>query len=155
MSNERRRPARPGGEPPPQSMRLPDGSAVDLGPLVREITDRYLAAFPDELDRYADPGVVREWSEHDNRHLLNWAAQHVSGRLTDFQHQIAWLGGVLEARDFPLPRYAADLAIAAEVVDSRLGRPGEAIAVSLREGAEMVRARGSFLSAPPDQPAPG
>lgn len=127
-------------------MRLPDGSDVDLAPLVREITDRYLSAFPDELDRYADGDVVREWSEYDNRHLLNWAAQHASGRLTDFQNQIAWLGGVLEARDFPLPRYAADLAIAAEVVVTRLGAPGEAIAGPLREGAEMVRARGSFLA---------
>ena len=127
-------------------MRLPDGSEVDLGPLVREITARYVAAFPDELDRYADPDVMREWSEHDNRHLLNWAAEHAGGRLNGFQRQIAWLGGVLEARDFPLPRYAADLAIAAEVVDSRLGTPGEAIAVSLREGAEMVRAAGSFLA---------
>ena len=146
MSGERRRPARPGGEPPPESMRLPDGSEAELGPLVREITDRYVAAFPDELDRYADPDVMREWSEHDNRHLLNWAAQHASGRLAGFQSQIAWLARVLEARDFPLPRYAADLAIAAEVVHSRLGARGEAVAESLREGAEMVRATRTFLS---------
>lgn len=146
MSDQRRRPARPGGEPPPQSMRLPDGSEIDLGPLVREITDRYLAAFPDELDRYADPDVVRAWSEHDNRHLLSWAAQHACGRLTDFRRQIAWLGGVLETREFPLPRYAADLAIAAEVVDTRLGAPGEAIAASLRDGSESVLTRISFLA---------
>jgi hypothetical protein len=57
-----------------------------------------------------------------------------------FERQLAWLAGVLEARDFPLERLARNLEIAAAVVRSsdacRLKPP-----VVLEEGARFVRSR--------------
>lgn len=134
----RRRPrlSRPSGDAPPDRMTLPCGASCPLRPLAAAITDRFLAAFPDELGRYDDVDAVRAWCEHDNRHLLGWAALDARG-YASLVDQVCWLGRVLEARGYPLGRLAADLAIAADVVEEHLGEPGAAVAEALR------RARGA------------
>ena len=65
--------SRPGGHAPPEQVTL-EGRRIALAPLAAEVTARFLARHPDELERYEDPEVVREWCEHDSRHLLGWAA---------------------------------------------------------------------------------
>jgi hypothetical protein len=110
----------PSGYPPPAEAQLGDGPALDLGALAAEICSRYRAEFPDEEARYGDAGMA--WCVHDNQHLLNWAVTEANG-YGGFDRQVAWLAGVLDARDFPLDRLARDLEIAAEVVgDAELAR---------------------------------
>jgi hypothetical protein len=60
------------------------------------------------------------------------------------EEQVAWLGKVLEARDFPLDRLARDLDLAAEIVGLRVPG-GDAVAAALTRAAAMVRARETFL----------
>jgi hypothetical protein len=52
---------------------------------------------------------------HDNQHLINWALVEANN-YGGFERQLAWLAGVLEARDFPLQRLARNLEIAATIV---------------------------------------
>ena len=56
------------------------------------------------------------------------------------QHHVGWLAGILDARDFPLEHLAANLELAAGVVDERL-QDAEAVAERLRAAAVSVRAR--------------
>lgn len=51
---------------------------------------------------------------HDNQHILNWAALDL-GAYADLDAQLAWLGRLLHARDFPMDRFVRNLEIAAEV----------------------------------------
>jgi hypothetical protein len=141
---ERARPAPPSGMPPPATASLPGGREIDLVPMAREVCARYAGEFPDEQERYGDAG--RAWCVHDNQHLLNWAVLDVRGDLS-LQEQVAWLGRVLEARDFPLHRLARNLDLDAEVVRESVGTDGDAAAVAaaLERAATMVRTRGSFL----------
>lgn len=148
MSGARARPAPPSGMPPPTAERLPDGREADLLALAREICGRYAAEYPDERERYGDAGQA--WCVHDNQHLVQWAMLDVRG-LVRLDDQVAWLGRVLEARDFPLDRLARDLDLGAEVVRERLGAGGDgaAVAAALDRAAALVRARGTFLEPPP------
>jgi hypothetical protein len=130
----------PSGEPPPTEARVAGGEAIDLRALAEEICRRYRAEFPDEQGRYGDAGIA--WCVHDNQHILNWAVGEVNG-VVELERELAWLGGVLEARAFSLDRLARDLEIAAEVTGERLGEP--ALADGLRAGAAFVRSRGTFL----------
>jgi hypothetical protein len=57
--------------------------------------------------------------------------------------QVAWLGRVLQAREFPIDRLARNLELAAEVAGHALGE--DAVASALRGAATMVRDRESFL----------
>lgn len=107
------RPAPPSGAAPPVEVYLPDGTAVDLRALAREICARYRAEFPDEQKRYGDAGI--EWCLHDNLYLLAWAFQDARDGTVVLGEQALWLARVLAARDFPVPRLARDLEIAAEV----------------------------------------
>ena len=101
--------------PPPADARLPGGEAIDLIPLAREICRRYHEEYPDEEARNGDVGVA--WCEHDNRHILRWAAIGLDLEDPDYlDRQVRWLAEVLEARDFPLERLVRNLEIAAEVV---------------------------------------
>ena len=102
-----------GGTPPPESAQVGE-TELPLKPLAEEICRRYRSEYPDEAERYGDAGIA--WCVHDNQHILAWAAQDAEGRDGLLQAQVAWLAGVLAARDFPLDRLARDLAIAAEVV---------------------------------------
>ena len=54
------------------------------------------------------------------------------------QHHVAWLAGVLAARDFPLEHLAANLELAADVVEDRIEQ-GPAVADRLRAAAITVR----------------
>jgi hypothetical protein len=135
-----RRPAPPGGWPPPPRVTLA-GVAVDLNALARATAERYFEAYPEDLERYGD--LAREWEIHDTQHLLNWAVGDVEGYV-ELEAQVAWLAGVLEARDFPLEHLAGNLELAGAVVEEQLEGGGE-VAARLRAAGAMVRERGTFL----------
>jgi hypothetical protein len=84
-----------------------------LEPVAREICDRYYAEYADEEARYGPRGEA--WCVHDNQHIVNWAALDMC-ELADFDGQLAWLGRLLHARDFPMDRYVRNVEIASEVV---------------------------------------
>jgi hypothetical protein len=134
----------PTGNPPPATAQLHDGQTLDLRVLAEEICARYRAEFPDEQERYGNAGMA--WCAHDNQHILNWAVTERNG-YGGFERQLAWLAGVLEARDFPLSRLARDLDIAAAVLEEALERDGS-LAETLKGGARFVRSRPSFLGKP-------
>jgi hypothetical protein len=134
-----RRPAPPGGWPPPPEATL-GGVPVDLGELARAVSDRYFERYPEDLERYGE--LAREWEIHDTQHLLNWAIGDVEG-FVDLAHQVAWLAGVLEARDFPVEHLAGNLDLAADVVAERL--ESAPVAERLRTAGAMVRERKTFL----------
>jgi hypothetical protein len=127
----------PTGYPAPASAQLHNGPTLELRALAREICARYRAEYPDEEERYGDAGIA--WCIHDNQHILNWAVVESNG-YGGFERQLAWLAGVLEARDFPLQRLARDLDIAADVLDE-LGTPHPGPSEILAEAARFVRAR--------------
>ena len=81
--------------------------------MAREICSRYYAQYTDEHDRYGARGEA--WCVHDNQHIVHWAALDL-GQYTDLDAQLAWLGRLLEARDFPMDRFVRNLEIAAEVL---------------------------------------
>ena len=138
-----RRPEPPSGQPPPTEARLGDGDPLDLAALAREICRRYRDEYPDEAERYGDAGIA--WCVHDNQHLLNWAAGSVNGYV-DFEREVAWLGRVLEAREFPIDRLARNLDIAAEVVREQVGgQPGDRLGEVLAGAAAFVRSSETFL----------
>jgi hypothetical protein len=128
------RTAAPSGWPPPTEARL--GTAtVALEPLAAATAERYFARFPEDLERYGD--AARAWELHDTQHLLHWAIGDVGGSV-DLQREVGWLVRVLAARDFPLEHLAANLELAADVVDDRLD-DGAAVAERLRVAAVSVR----------------
>jgi hypothetical protein len=98
----------PSGASAPVTAELRDGEALDLRARAQQICRRYRDEFPDEKERYGDAGMA--WCMHDNQHLLNWAVAESNG-YGGFKRQLAWLAGVVEARDFPLERLARDLDI--------------------------------------------
>ncbi len=134
----------PSGYPPPVSAELLGGETLDLRALAQEICARYWAEFPDEQERYGDAGTA--WCVHDNQHILNWAVTELNG-YGGFERQLAWLAGVLEARDFPLDRLARNLDIAAAVSAEKLERADQLAEILLR-GARFVRSRSTFLREP-------
>jgi hypothetical protein len=135
-----RRPAPPGGWPPPDRATLA-GQPVELAPLAADVAEIYFEAHPEDLERYGD--VAREWERHDTQHLLNWAIGDVEGHV-DLVKQVSWLAGVLEARDFPLAHLASNLDLAASVVETRVAA-GPAVAERLRAAAAHVRDTDTFL----------
>jgi len=135
-----RRTQPPGGWPPPEHARL-DGRDVALVPLANAISERYFERYPEDLERYGE--LARQWEVHDTQHLLNWAIGDVEGHV-DLERQVAWLAGVLEARDFPLGHLAGNLELAADVVEDELG-DAAALAGRLRDAAAHVRGRETFL----------
>jgi hypothetical protein len=125
----------PSGWPPPTEARLGD-AMVELPPLAAATAERYFERFPEDLERYGD--AARAWELHDTLHLLHWAIGDVEGYV-DMQHHVGWLAGVLASREFPLEHLAANLELAADVVEDRLER-GPAVADRLRAAAITVRA---------------
>lgn len=131
---------RPGGTAPPELVALA-GREVALRPLAEAVAERYFARFPGDLERYGE--VARDWELHDTAHLLNWAIGDAEGWV-DLERQVSWLAGVLAARGFPLEHLAANLELAADVVEERLAsgeRPAGAVASRLRAAAASVWAR--------------
>lgn len=129
------RPAPPSGAAAPLDARAPDGTMLDLRELARGVCARYRAEFPDEEERYGDAGQA--WCVHDNQYILHWALLDAQG-LTTLDDQIAWLGRVLDARDFPLDRLARNLDLAADVI-AALRRPWcDDVAVRLRAAKAAI-----------------
>ena len=135
---------RPGGQPPPEHITLAN-RRIALSPIAATVTERFLERHPDELERYENPELVREWCEHDTRHLIGWAAGEAE-RGTSLARQLDWLGVVLESRGYPVQRLADTLDIAADVLAETLGAQAEKINRSLRGGAEHVRSKSTFLT---------
>ena len=133
----------PSGYPPPATAALAEGETLDLRRLAEEIAGRYLAEFPDERRHHGDVAVA--WCVHDNQHILNWAVNEWKG-YGGLERQLAWLGGVLEARHVPVDRLARDLDIAAAVLEGELPPPHRGLARTVASAAGFVRSRGSFLS---------
>lgn len=128
--------APPSGFPPPDEARLENGTTLDLPSLAQEICRRYREEFPDEIERYGDAGMA--WCRHDNQHILAWGAMATRGHL-DLWSKIEWLAGVLAARDFPLPRLARNLEIAAEVLGEIAPEADGGVGIELRAAAGRVR----------------
>jgi hypothetical protein len=115
---------------------------LDLHALAAAVCERYYAEFADEDAVYGEAG--RRWCQHDNQHLLHWAALDVAG-VVCLDEQVAWLARILETRSFPLPRLARSLELGADVVRRDLGPGAEAMALRLERAAAMIRERGTFL----------
>jgi hypothetical protein len=107
---------------------LPDGGRLELAAPAWEIALRHRAEYPDEEGRYGDRGL--EWCAYDNQWILAWAAADAGG-FDDLGSRLAWLAGILSARDYPVERLARDVEIAGEVV-----APLRAV---LEAGARAVR----------------
>ncbi len=88
---------------------------------------------------------MREWCEHDTRHLIGWAASEAE-RGSSLAKQLDWLGVVLESRGYPVQRLADTLEIAAGVMGEQLGDTAEGIRASLTAGAAHVRFKPTFLA---------
>ncbi len=135
---------RPGGHPPPGHITLQE-ERISLAPIVAAVAERFLERHPDELERYENPELVREWCEHDTRHLIAWAAAEAE-RGSPLTKQLDWLGVVLESRGYPVQRLADTLEISAAVLAERLGPGAENINASLTAGAAHVRSKPTFLT---------
>jgi len=121
---------------------VPGGADLDLHALAEAVCARYYAEFPDEDAVYGEVG--RAWCQHDNQHLLNWAALDVAGAVV-LDDQVAWLARILEARGFPILRLARSLELGGEVVRATVGAGAEPMAATLDGAAAMIRERGTFL----------
>ena len=138
MTGRPLQPPQGGEEAPRLSSPLAGGDPLDLVALATAISERYMAEYPDERDRYGDAGIA--WCVHDNQHLLNWATESVNGDLVDIRQEVAWLATVLESRDFPIDRLARGLDIAADVVLDRVdGAGAQELAALLTDTAGFVR----------------
>jgi hypothetical protein len=123
------------------------GQTLRLVGLAEEVADRFMAEFPDEMERHGERG--HEWCIHDNHYLLAWAAGDLESRELLrpppgpglMERQVAWLSDVLAARGYPLERVARDLEIAADVVMERGGPAGPAVRERLLAGADLIRRR--------------
>ena len=135
MPRSRPRLAAPSGAAAPIDVTAPDGSVVDLRDLAKEVCRRYRDEFPDEEQRYGDAGQA--WCLHDNQYILHWALLDAQD-LTSLDRQVAWLGRVLAARDFPLDRLARDLELCADVVAATGAAWAEGVAGRLRSVASGV-----------------
>ena len=119
-------------------MELPSGERLVLAPLAAETARRFLAEFPDELERYGDAG--REWCEHDTQWLLAWAGEDLAVGGGHFANNVRWLAGILRAREYPVGRLRRDLELGADVV-AELGPAFEDVAEKLRRGARLLQTR--------------
>jgi hypothetical protein len=64
--------------------------------------------------------------------------------MLDLEEKLAWLGLILEARQFPLDRYAHSLELLAQTV--RAAAPAAVdLAARLESGATFVRSTASFV----------
>jgi hypothetical protein len=134
----------PSGMAPPTAAPSPvDGAPdLDLYGLAAAVVERYYAEFTDEDAVYGEVG--RAWCQHDNQHLLNWAAHDVAGTVS-LNDQVAWLARILESRSFPILRLARSLDLGADVVRETHGPDAEPMAQRLAGAARMIRERGTFL----------
>ena len=120
-----RKPARPGGMPPPTDVDLPDGTVVDLRRLAERVAEIHLRRHPEDVERYG-LDLAHEWCVHDHQHMLAWAIADL-----DLERQVLWLAGVLHARTYPVANLTDSLITAAGVVEEQLG-PDHAAVISAR-----------------------
>ena len=115
-----------------------DDAVAALIPPADAITARYLAEFPEDVERHGE--ATAEWCRHDNQWLLSWAVDDVRGA-TDLEQQALWLARVLYARGMPVSRLARNLEIASEVVRPGVfGAASEPVAERLQAAARTVAA---------------
>jgi hypothetical protein len=127
---------------PPERVRGLHGHQIDLVEIARRTCIAYDREFPDERERYGPAGA--EWCRHDTQHLLNWAVLSLTEDL-DYERELSWLGRVLEAREFPLPRLARCLELLAQTTQERI--PDEPqVAERVRQGAVFIASHESFLT---------
>jgi hypothetical protein len=128
----------PSGDTPPQMFDLTDDTTIDLGPLARQLCDRYYETYPDDLERYGEAG--RAWCEHDSRYLLAWALEDARAGTVDCVAQVAWLGSVLRARDFPIDRLAYHVELTATLLrTAALGHAVDRAAERMADAAGQLR----------------
>ena len=128
--------APPSGGTPPPATAIVRGETLDLAPLAREISRRFLLEFPDERERYGDAGL--EWCVHDNQWLLGWAAEALELGGGHLVGNVRWLARILAARGYPAARLVRDLELAAEVVGEETDAT-HAVAERLRHAAASLR----------------
>jgi hypothetical protein len=127
----------PSGADPPTSFELGDGTAIDLGPLARLLTDQYYDIYPDDLERYGTTGQA--WCEHDTRYLLAWALEDARAGTVNCIEQVQWLGRVLAARSYPLERLARHVQLTAAALRSpELGETGTRAAERMSDAASSL-----------------
>ena len=124
---------------------MPDGRSVQLAPLARAITERFLAEYPDELERH---DAAAEWCRHDNQYVLAWVIEdlRLPGRMSA---NVRWLARVLEARGYPLERLERSLTLVADVVAAAVPSHAAELRERLAAVAADVRVP-SFSGAPSD-----
>ena len=131
-----RRPARPGGMPPPTEVALPDGTPVSLVALAERVAELHLRRHPEDVERYGQE-LAHDWCVHDHQHMLAWAIADL-----DLERQVLWLAGVLHARGYPVPNLTDSLLTAAGVIDEDIGgEPAAVISARLRTTADTLAAR--------------
>jgi hypothetical protein len=127
----------PSGEPPPATSGAIDGSSIDLGPLALAACERYFTVYPDDVEGLGPAG--RAWCDHDSRYLLAWGLEDARTGDEDCVAQVAWLGRVLVARDFPLERLVAHVGLTASVLrGADLGDLGQRAADRLQKAADEL-----------------
>ena len=130
----------PAAQAPPafEMFEFADGTTIDLGPLASQLCARYYETYPDDLGRYGDAG--RAWCEHDSRYLLAWALEDARAGTVDCVAQVAWLGRVLSARDFPIDRLAHHVALTATLLrTAALGQTADRAAERMAVAASQLR----------------
>jgi hypothetical protein len=75
---------------------------------------------------------------HDNQHIVQWAALDLA-EYADLDAQLAWLGRLLAARDFPMERFVRNLEIASEVVSEQGVSAGAVADRLIRAAREFQR----------------
>jgi hypothetical protein len=87
------------------------------------ICERFYAEFPVHDERYRERG--RAYCAHDNAYLVAWLvdALGVAGEAS-FGRNVAWLRGLLNARNFPMAAFRRNLTLVGDAV-TRL-RPDDA-----------------------------
>ncbi|HET8978072.1 MAG TPA: hypothetical protein VFN87_07930 [Solirubrobacteraceae bacterium] len=126
----------PGGMAPPELAELPDGSRLALRGLAEKISDAHLERHPEDAERYGTE-MARAWCVHDNQHLLFWAAGDL-----DLAGQLAWLAGVLDARDYPVANLVDNVTTGADVLERETPTAaGRAVAERMRAAAHDLALR--------------
>ena len=102
----------------------------------------FVAEFPGYVTRYGPAGVP--WCLHDNQHILSWAILSLD-RSVEFEHELAWLARVLEAREFPLAQLVRGLELLAGAVRGEYPDLVE-VAERVDSGAVFLASRQTFLT---------
>jgi hypothetical protein len=144
------RTAPPTGATAPQMFELTDGTTIDLRPLARQLSASYYKNYPDDLERHGDAGPA--WCEHDSRYLLAWALEDARSGHVDCVAQVAWLGRVLNARDFAIDRLAHHVELTATLLrTAALGQTTDRAAERLVEAANQLRLQYGQQTGDPDR----